>query len=174
MDLNETEKERLLKISKRILLCIVRNRAESIEVIRLDTSLNYDLGLEGDDVDDLLNDIQKYVSIDWSALNFGTYFYSEGALPFQSLSFILFLPFTLLFLSAKKLLKWFGLDASDRWKIRFFRKNKKPFPVGALIAAGYFGKWKNSNFEHLSIEQELYAWQKEFQFRFQRRYKRKV
>lgn len=176
MNLSETEKRNLLKTARKIILCIVRNRAERIDQIFWNTSLNHDLGLEGDDVDDLLNDIQKKVSIDFSSLNFETYFYSEGNLPIQSLAFILLFPFTIFFFLLKKLLELFGFDSfgSRFFRITSFSKNKKSFRVGSLIAAGFFGKWDESNFENSPIEKELQAWQKEFQFRFQRRYKREV
>ncbi|MBM9500124.1 DUF1493 family protein [Leptospira sp. 201903071] len=175
MEYNEHEKKRMLKIAKRILICIVRNRAEEMETIDLNLSLNNDLGLHGDDVDDLLNDINRYIEIDWSSLNFKEYFYEEGDISFRRGFFLfLYLPFFLLSLIIERILKFFRIDSGFyAYKISYFNKNKRPFVVGDLIIAAYSGKWENLSSRSIPVEAELKYWQSKFQTRFERKYRRK-
>lgn len=171
MNYNSEEKKRFLKIAKKIYLCIVRNRGERIDRLTLDTSLNNNLGLDGDDVDELLNDIEKYVHIDWSAFNFYHYFNDEGTnlsgffrLTFGFPLWILLQLFGFLF----KLLN-FKIDMK-KYSRYFFGKGKHDFKIRNLLMAGFLGKWTESESTSIPIEIELKAWQNEFQFRLQSKF----
>ncbi len=98
-------------VAKRILLCIARNRAERIERIDFNMSLNHDLGLDGDDFDDFFKDINRSIRIDWTSFNFKEYFNEEGDLTlWRGLFLFCHLPLVLLSSILNQVLKLFRIN----------------------------------------------------------------
>ncbi|EMO25739.1 PF07377 family protein [Leptospira interrogans serovar Bataviae str. HAI135] len=87
MNLNNQEKFDILRISKKIFICVVRHTGQNLDKLSLKTCIVKDLGISGDDTDDLLQDINRYFQIDWSSLNFEKNFGKEG---FSIVEFLFF------------------------------------------------------------------------------------
>ncbi|RHX85577.1 DUF1493 family protein [Leptospira stimsonii] len=176
MQYDEYEKKRMFLVAKRILLCIARNRAERIERIDFNMSLNHDLGLDGDDFDDFFKDINRSIRIDWTSFNFKEYFNEEGDLTlWRGLFLFCHLPLVLLSSILNQVLKLFRIDTvlNLAYRPSYFNKNKKPFTVADLILTAYSGKWKNFLSPSLPVEAELKSWQNDFKNRFERKRRRK-
>ena len=88
------------------------------ESLTPDTRLLHDLGIYGDDVDEILFDLDKLGVIDWSDFRFDNYFYSEP-----------------------HLFSWGGLLHSGT---RMKRSSKLPLTIAMLVAAVERGRWSSS------------------------------
>ncbi|EMJ97822.1 DUF1493 family protein [Leptospira alstonii] len=169
---NDPERARAVKLVKKILICVVRNRGVDLDKLTMTTSLNRDLGLDGDDVDDLWEDIDKYVRIDWSSWNFKEYFYEEGISFGNALVLFIRFPVILSFALIKKIFRWMRVSVNvDLFQSSYFKEEKKDFKIGHLIAAAYSGKWENTFMDSISVEKEIQDWQIRYWDRFKRRYK---
>lgn len=66
------------QMTKRIIAIVAHNRGVSPLKIGLQSDLYEDLGLTGDDVDDLFDELHKQLEIDFSGFQFGRHFTSEA------------------------------------------------------------------------------------------------
>ncbi|TGK08985.1 DUF1493 family protein [Leptospira fletcheri] len=171
MNYNEEERERFLKVAKRVYLCIARNRGERIERLNLEMSLNNKLGLDGDDFDDLLNDIDRYIKIDWSSFDFSHYFNNEGSSSLRLFKILICFPFLIVFIFIKLVLKLFGSSKNVEQFIEPIVGNtKRDFKISDLVLAGFWGKWTEFKLLSIPIEDELKSWQNDFRIRFERKF----
>jgi Protein of unknown function (DUF1493) len=72
-----------VQIAKRVIAIVAHNRALKPSKINLQTDLYKDLGLTGDDVDDLFGELHRRLEIDFSDFQFGRHFTSEGLFLFS-------------------------------------------------------------------------------------------
>ncbi|RHX86242.1 hypothetical protein DLM78_10345 [Leptospira stimsonii] len=139
-------------------------------------SLNNDIGLDGDDVDDFFKDINRYILIDWTSFNFKDYFNEEGDLTlWRGLFLFCHLPLVLLSSILNQVLQLFRINTVLNLAYRpcCFNKNKKPFTVADLILTAYSCKWKNFLSPSLPVEAELKSLQNDFKNRFERKHRGK-
>ncbi|EKO50209.1 PF07377 family protein [Leptospira kirschneri str. 200802841] len=164
MNLSNQEKIDILRISKKIFICIVRHTGKDLDKLSLKTCIVNDLGISGDDVDDLLQDINRYFQVDWSSLNFKEYFGGEG---FSIVGFFIFLVrliFNLMKTISRVLINF------NFSHFRFFENNQKDFQIENLILAVYYGKWDNTLISYsIPIEKEIQNWQIQYWNRFKKR-----
>lgn len=59
----------------------------------------------------------------------------------------------------------------DLFRKSRFKKGKKDFKIGHLIAAACNGKWENTFTDSIFVEKEIREWQIRYWNRFKRRYK---
>ena len=161
-----------LRITKIIFRCIARNRNEEISNLYLDKSLNNDLGLDGDDVYDLFEDINRYVKIDWSNFNFSEYFRGEGGFSSALIISILSIPVFLFLHTLKWFLALFSFNLEFNKLIKF-KNSKRDFQIKHLVVAGLKGKWVTNEITSPLIETDINDWKIKFQNRFNKRYLRK-
>jgi Protein of unknown function (DUF1493) len=147
------------QIAKRVIAIVAHNRAVEPSTINLQTDLHEDLGLAGDDVDDLFGELQKRLQIDFSGFQFDRHFEGEGASPsdfvwvlggvpllmgvmvVQSVyfgeqnGFVQFLEISFL------LLAWFWLGSFVRPSIRKWNRERIPVTIADLVTAAKDKKW---------------------------------
>ncbi|MGJ4748133.1 hypothetical protein ACQV5M_17370 [Leptospira sp. SA-E8] len=174
MNSRSLDRKYLFKVSKIVFRCVARNRGEDINNLSVNTSLNNDLGLDGDDVDELFDDITKYIREDLADFDYYKYFNDEGsfALSFNFLFAILLLPLKIIMSVIHFLLSILGTNIgfSRRLPIRFGMK-KSDFKLSELIRLTYAKEWNDFDILLAEIESDLKAWQYKFQDRFNQRYK---
>jgi hypothetical protein len=66
------------RIAKRVIAIVAHHRAMKSSDIKRTMDLYSDLGITGDDVDDLLADLKKHLAIDFSKLRFDRHFGHEA------------------------------------------------------------------------------------------------
>jgi hypothetical protein len=175
MTLDYEKHENNLKKARIIYRCIARNRGEYISNLSLETSLNNELGLDGDDVDDLLEDINRFINIDWKNLNYKEYFRNEGEIGnILTIGFFL-TPIVILAYFLRSFFQVFNIDWNlSRNFIFQIRKGKRDFKIKNLIIAGLRGKWIDNDDHLLDFEIELIEWQKKLEYRYHRRFHSKI
>ncbi|EMF73360.1 PF07377 family protein [Leptospira interrogans str. FPW1039] len=169
MNLSNQEKIDILRISKKIFICIVRHTGKDLDKLSLKTCIVKDLRISGDDVDDLVQDINRYFQIDWSSLNFKEYFGREG---FSIVEFFVFLIRFILNLISNLMKTILRVLINFNFsRFNFFKNNQKDFQIENLIIAAYYGKWDNTLLSHsIPIKKEIQNWQIQYWNRFKRRY----
>ena len=134
----------LNEIEKRVIDIIAEVSGYPIEKINLDTTINIEIGIYGDDWNDLLNAYLKVFDVDFTEFNVNKHIRPEGDPILQSLiDFLIVTPiklmlFALLYFVNRKLSKKFS-------KIPDYEE--QPLYVGDLVMSTYKGKWTYYNDE---------------------------
>ncbi|EQA69816.1 DUF1493 family protein [Leptospira noguchii] len=169
MNLNNQEKIDILRISKKIFICVVRHTGQDLDKLSLKTCIVKDLGISGDDMDDLLQDITRYFQIDWSSLNFEKNFGKEG---FSIVEFFVFLIRFILNLVSNLIKTILRVLINFNFsRFNSFNNDQKNIQIENLILAAYYGRWNNTLFSYtIPIESEIQNWQIRYWKRFKKRY----
>jgi acyl carrier protein len=80
-------------VTKRIINIVAENSGIDSAEITLRSSINFDLGVDGDDWDDILHDLIKKEKINFEGFEVQKYFNSEAEISNNGIYFLLFLPF---------------------------------------------------------------------------------
>lgn len=172
---DRVDTKRLLFVARRVFLCVSRSTSAPVDRLHGATVLNFDLGLDGDDVDELLMAVEKYFSIDLTLFAYSRYFHDEGMIgmwPLYAVRGLLARGLSRLVLLVAKVAR---LPASEsvRNGIRNKLEQDLPFRLDTLVWSAYNGYW-NPDFSDLSmLKPGLSQWQQRFAERFKNRYKRR-
>ncbi len=108
------------------------------EKMTLQTSINHDIGVQGDDWDDILLSLQDKENLTLDGLNFYDYFYDEGQLSSMAPLNFLLLPIRLV-----TYIITFGWRHVGVGKYFFtgWREDKPPLTIGDLVTSKIEGRF---------------------------------
>ena len=132
--MTRTEDKELLELIYRSIQSI---SAVSFDQLRPKASLNNDLHIYGDDVDEIFEEINKRFPFEWQTFPFGDYFDSEGSRPGQTIEFFL----SVLLIPVRIILWWherifgslYGRKLAN-WLFNLGHLKHPPFTIGQLFA----------------------------------------
>ena len=149
--MNHTEDKELLELIYRSIQSI---SALSFDQLGPNASLNNDLHIYGDDVDEIFEEINKKFPFEWQTFPFGDYFDSEGSRPGQMIELFL----SVLLIPVRIFLWWhertygslYGRKLSN-WLFDLGHLKHPPFTIGHLFAFVKNKTWS----KNLEIPAEL-------------------
>src|SRR5260370_6923084 len=104
----------------------------------LKTSINHDIGVQGDDWDDILLDLRNKENLTLDGLNFYDYFYDEGQLSSMAPLNLILLPIRLVSYIITFAWRHVGIK---KYFFHAWRDNKHPLPIGHLVTSRIRGRF---------------------------------
>ena len=153
------------RIVRRVILAVSRASGVPVNKINTETTIDEDIAIDGDDVTELLDALDRGRKIDWTGFDFYDYFHDEGQISRAIPKLIVLLPY---------------------WALRFLLK--KPFPGmptfipnrpnESLKVIELAGTVHNRSWEHRysipSVNTEsIEEWTAKFTHRFNQRHRRR-
>lgn len=114
--------------------------------LSLKTSINNELGIQGDDWEDLVIKVKQEFNCEFSELNFYDYFLDETQISYNFFLNLLYLPFRLIIY-----LSYFDINILKKiWNHNY--KNLPDLPIKDLITSILYQKWTPNEMANITIK----------------------
>lgn len=133
----------LRSVTTRIINIVAESGGVDQNEISIKSSINYDIGIDGDDWDDLLYKLVEKEHMNFEGFEFSKYFNSETEISNNMVYYVLFVPFIFMTFSIDR--AWRHTTFKEYFSKRFGGENKQKLTVGDLIASKFAGKFIHRN-----------------------------
>lgn len=132
------------QIYQDILAIISEVRGEPISKLNLETTINNDLGVWGNDWDDVIEPIlKKYPINDWSAFNFSDHMCSEGdQMPLFIINLLVFIPKLIIAAIVFPFNKEKSVDIFQYKPFKEIQYKDDPLYIADILNSAIKGKWE--------------------------------
>lgn len=139
----------LRSVTVRIINIVAESSGVNRNKISIKSSINYDIGIDGDDWDDLLYMLIEKEQINFEGFEASKYFYNEGELSNNIIYFILFVPFIFITFLIDR--AWKYTSFKEYFSKRFGDDKKQKLTVGDLVVSKFAGKFVHRNGKQFKI-----------------------
>ena len=153
------------RIVRRVIIAVSRASGVPVEKINIESSIDTDIAIDGDDVFELLEALDRTQKIAWTGFDFYDYFHDEGQISTFIPKFVVLLPYWALRFVLKGLFPGMPTLLPDR--------PNKSLTVIELAGTVHNRSWELRQSIHYVSMQSIEEWTGRFTQRYNRRHRRR-